>query len=82
MLAGNHELSACDVFSLLCFYQADERNGRTHETWSGTLAPLMIDHGIADAIPAPAAAAPAPMSSPLRAPQFAGASRATLSRSY
>src|SRR5207244_6764252 len=28
MLAGNHELCGCDTFSLLCFYQGDERCGR------------------------------------------------------
>ena len=28
-LAGNHELVACDSFSLLAFYQGDERSGRT-----------------------------------------------------
>jgi hypothetical protein len=60
LLAGNHELVASDCFSLLAFYHGDERNGRTHETWCGTLAPAAIDI-IADKPAAmPAAVIPAP----------------------
>ena len=80
MLAGNHELTCSDCFTVLAFYQGDERSGRTHETWSGTLAPQMID--ISAASPAPAAAIPAPMASPIRAPQFAGSSRMAMARGY
>ncbi|HMC11268.1 MAG TPA: hypothetical protein VKH44_08255, partial [Pirellulaceae bacterium] len=82
MLAGNHELSASDSFSLLCFYQGDERYGRTYETWCGTLAPTTIGIGMSEITPAPSTATPAPMSASIRAPQFAGATRASLSRSY
>lgn len=77
MLAGNHELVASDSFTLLAFYQADERSGRSHETWSGSLAPATID--IANLQPA-AAPAPSRPAASIRAPQFAGASRAALVR--
>lgn len=81
MFTGSHELAACDTFSLLCFYQGDERCGRTHETWSGTLAPMTAD--INSEIPAPAAAPPAaPARAPMRAPQFAGGTRTAFSRTY
>lgn len=82
MLAGNHELVASDCFSLLAFYQGDERNGRTHETWCGTLAPAAIDINAEAPAAASAAAIPAPSASPIRAPQFAGGSRAAMARSY
>jgi UDP-2,3-diacylglucosamine pyrophosphatase LpxH len=71
MAAGTHELVASDAFTLLAFYQGDERSGRTHETWSATLAPPASD------IPAKAAAAsaatsvPAPAASVMRGPQSA-----------
>ena len=77
MLAGHHELSACDSFSLLAFYQGDERSGRAYETWTGMLAPQAID--AAAAMPAP----PITTAAPIRAPQFAGSSRAaSLVRGY
>jgi hypothetical protein len=82
MLAGNHELAACDSFSLLCFYQGDERSGRMHETWCGTLAPAAIDIGTAEIATGTAAATPASISAPIRAPQFAGGNRANIVRSY
>jgi hypothetical protein len=75
MLAGNHELLASETFNILTFYQADERSGRSHETWSGTLAPTAID--VASSRPAtPVSPAAAPV--PIRAPQFAGSNRATV----
>jgi UDP-2,3-diacylglucosamine pyrophosphatase LpxH len=70
-IAGHHELVANDSFSVLTFYQADERTGRAHETWTGTLAPMTIDVAAGQSSPA-AKATP----SPIRAPQFAGATRA------
>jgi hypothetical protein len=82
MLAGNHELSACDSFSLLCFYQGDERCGRTYETWCGTLAPSTIDVGIQESAPVATAANVAPAFSSIRAPQFSTAARAQAARSY
>jgi hypothetical protein len=82
MLAGSHELMACDSFSLLCFYQADERCGRSYETWCGTLAPTTIDITATEIAAPPAAAIPAPLSSAIRGPQFAGATRASIARSY
>ena len=42
-LQTNHEFIAADSFTLLAFYQADERSGRSHETWSGTLAPGVLE---------------------------------------
>jgi UDP-2,3-diacylglucosamine pyrophosphatase LpxH len=82
MLAGNHELCCCDTFSLLCFYQSDERSGRTHETWCGTLAPMMFDMAAAEIAPNSAAMTSAPAAAPIRAPQFAGNMRANMARSY
>jgi hypothetical protein len=70
-IAGHHELVASDSFSVLTFYQADERSGRAHETWTGTLAPMTIDVAAAQSTPSSAA----PVRPPLRAPQFAGAGR-------
>lgn len=79
MLAGHHELSASDCFTLMAFYQGDERSGRAYETWSGMLAPQSID--AVAAMPTPAI--PAPMSAPMRAPQFAHTSRsASMVRGY
>jgi len=78
MLAGHHELSASDCFTLQAFYQGDERSGRAYETWTGMLAPQAIDAPAAMPMPS----VPAPMSSPMRAPQFAGGSRAAMSRGY
>ena len=82
MLAGNHELCSCDSFSLLCFYNSDERSGRTHETWSGTLAPAMIDMAAAEITSGPAATTSTPASDAIRAPQFAGNMRGNMARSY
>jgi UDP-2,3-diacylglucosamine pyrophosphatase LpxH len=82
MLAGNHELCCCDTFSLLCFYQGDERCGRTYETWCGTLAPTMGEIVISEMAPAPAAMASAPAGAAIRAPQFAGNMRSNMARSY
>ena len=81
MLAGNHELSACDSFSMLCFYQNDERSGRTHETWCGTLAPTAIDITAAETAPMPVKSIPAPAASSIRAPQFS-AHRGSMARSF
>jgi hypothetical protein len=80
MLAGNHELVASDTFTLLAFYQADERSGRSHETWSGTLAPAAIDIAADEVLSAAAAAHP--IANSIRAPQFAGGSRAALVRGH
>ncbi|MBW8883387.1 MAG: hypothetical protein JF612_01135 [Planctomycetia bacterium] len=82
MMAGNHELSSCDTFSLLCFYQGDERYGRTHETWCGTLAPMMIDMAATEMASGPATMTSAPAAAPIRAPQFAGNMRSNMARSY
>ena len=67
-MAGGHEFIATDAFSLLAFYQGSERSGRSHETWSGTLAPAMLEAPVRPAIAAQAAAT---TPAPLRAPQFA-----------
>jgi hypothetical protein len=82
MLAGSHELSACDSFSLLSFYQGDERSGRSYETWSGALAPMMINVAATEIAGASTPAIPAPMSATVRGQQFTGSARATISRSY
>jgi hypothetical protein len=82
MLAGNHDLAACDSFSLLCFYQADERCGRSYETWCGTLAPSAIEMAEIEMAPAAGLAAAAPMAAPIRAPQFASGGRAAMARGY
>ena len=80
-ISGCHEFIAADCFSLLAFYQADERSGRSHETWCGTLAPSTFEPQARPQIAAqPAAQA---MSAPIRAPQFAGSSRAmAMARGY
>jgi hypothetical protein len=78
-VAGHHELVANDSFSVLTFYQADERSGRPHETWTGTLAPMTSEVRSEQAAPAAAA----PVRAPMRAPQFAGNGRtAALARGY
>ena len=80
-IAGSHELVASDTFTMLAFYQEDERSGRAHETWTGTLAPMTIDVAAAQSAPQKsAAAAPAP----IRAPQFSnGGGRASaMARGY
>jgi hypothetical protein len=74
MMAGNHELVGCDGFTLLCFYQDDERSGRTHETWCGTLALAAMD--MPEDTGTTKAATP-PIG--IRAPRFAG-SRHAMSR--
>jgi hypothetical protein len=64
---------------VLTFYQADERSGRPHETWTGTLAPMTSEVRSEQATPAAAA----PVRAPMRAPQFAGNGRtAALARGY
>jgi hypothetical protein len=82
MLTGSQELAACDAFTLLCFYQGDERCGRTHETWCGTLAPTTADAGVGEmAMPAATPAVQAPIG--IRTPQFAGNGRAAMAaKSY
>ena len=75
MLAASHELMASDNFSLLAFYQGDERSGRTHETWSGTLSPPMEIHpgkSSSTANSAPALALPAMRSNGHRAAMARG----------
>lgn len=42
-VAGQHEFIASDTFTLLGFYQGDERGGRSYETWSATLAPAAVE---------------------------------------
>lgn len=77
-LTGQHEFISSDSFHLLAFYQQDERSGRSHETLSGTLAPSIIESGVAPA-------APISSSQPhtIRAPHFSHASigRSSLRRS-
>jgi hypothetical protein len=82
MQLGNQELMACDSFSILCFYQEDERSGRSYETWSGTLAPLPMETMPQKLIAAPEKTATAGSPVGIRAPQFAGAARSPLARSY
>jgi UDP-2,3-diacylglucosamine pyrophosphatase LpxH len=74
MLMGQPELAVSDSFSLLCFYQGDERGGRTYETWTGTLGPAIP----MSEMPATSSSA-APGASILRAPQFASRSAAARS---
>jgi UDP-2,3-diacylglucosamine pyrophosphatase LpxH len=57
-IAGRHEFIAADSFTLLAFYQADERSGRSHETWTGTLAPSAIEPQQPRSQVTPAIAAP------------------------
>lgn len=74
MLAGQPELAVSDSFSLLCFYQGDERGGRTYETWLGTLEPAAMLPEMPMVFSAGVSA-----TSNLRAPQFA--SRTAMARS-
>jgi hypothetical protein len=81
-VTGNHELVASDTFSMLAFYQDDERNGRAYETWTGTLAPMTIDVAAAQFAPQTAKTATSPPA-PIRAPQFSSGGRATsIARGY
>jgi hypothetical protein len=66
-IGGRHEFVAADSFTLLSFYQADERSGRSYETWSGTLAPSIQEPQPRPQV-APQTAAAA--SAPIRGPQF------------
>jgi hypothetical protein len=81
MLTGSHELAACDTFSLLCFYQGDERSGRTHESWCGTLAPMTAEIG-GQEMPAVGTTTTTHAPARMRAPQFTGATRTAASRTY
>jgi hypothetical protein len=81
MLTGSQELAACDAFTLLCFYQNDERCGRTHETWCGTLAPMTMDTEASEPT-TPSMAASSHSPSGIRSPQFTGASRTAMAKSY
>ncbi len=74
MLAGHHELSASDAFTLLAFYQGDERSGRAYETWTGMLAPQAIDIAAEETVPTIAA--------PIAAPKFATNGRTAMARGY
>lgn len=74
MLVGQPELAVSESFTLLCFYQGDERGGRTYETWTGMLGPAL---SLPELPPASSTAAPA--TSVLRAPQFASRSAAVRS---
>lgn len=86
MAAGNQELLPSECFTVLAYYQGDERSGRAHETWNGTLAPMAIDAPASKPIAAStnvvASGIPAPVSSALRGPQFALSSRAAIARGY
>jgi hypothetical protein len=80
VVGGRREFAAADTFTLLSFYQADERSGRSYETWCGTLAPC-----IQEPQPRPLAAPQpaAPVGTPVRGPQFGHAGRgAALVRGY
>jgi hypothetical protein len=83
-IAGGHEFIAADSFTLLAFYQADERSGRSHETWCGTLAPC-VSGGCGSRsepqTPAVAIQATPANLSKVRAPQFAGRT-AAMARGY
>jgi UDP-2,3-diacylglucosamine pyrophosphatase LpxH len=64
--AATQEFVASETFSLLAFYQADERSGRSYETCSGMLAPKSA---YVSAPPAPLVAE-TNFGSQLRAPHF------------
>ena len=86
-LQASHEFIAADSFTLLAFYQGDERSGRSHETVSGTLATSSFEPVRADAAsdirPAGPISQPIGATSGIRAPQFAGSSRtAAMARGY
>jgi UDP-2,3-diacylglucosamine pyrophosphatase LpxH len=78
--AGQCEFIASDSVTLLAFYQADERSGRSHETWTGTLAPSNFEPAAPQATPRPSEATFRGM----RAPHFAAPapSHATPVRGY
>ena len=71
---GEQEFIPSEALTYLAFYQADERNGRPYETWSGSLAGALAElpshrvdvgrasHAAEQPIPAPKI--------PLRAPHF------------
>lgn len=82
LAAGTHELAASDAFTMLAFYQGDERSGRAHETWHGTLAPMTLDIPATAGAPQATAALPAPSPVPIRAPQFAASRSAVMTRGY
>ena len=65
---SQQEFSTCESISLLAFYQGDERSGRPYETWSGTLAPRMLEAGVE---PPAAAKSVATGGHALRPPHFA-----------
>lgn len=84
---GEQEFIPSETMTYLAFYQGDERNGRTYETWTGTLAATLteqpshrVDVGRASH------AAEQPISAPkvpLRAPHFArplSAARVTINQ--
>jgi hypothetical protein len=77
-ILGGHEFIAADCFTLLAFYQADERSGRSHETWSGTLAPCHAEPPARQVAIQPAAA----VAAPIRAPQYAGGRGMAMARGY
>jgi hypothetical protein len=81
MLAGNYELAACETFSLMCFYQEDERSGRTYETWCGSLAPITSDMAASAPMPSGAAVIPAPLSPGMRG-QVNSGPIASMARGY
>jgi hypothetical protein len=85
-ISGCHEFIAADCFSLLAFYQADERSGRSHETWCGTLAPMAIDAHSGGcgsrSEPRQAGVAIQATPTPIRAPQFAGGRAMATARGY
>jgi hypothetical protein len=81
MLAGSLELMASDSFSLNCFYQSDERSGRSHETWCGTLAPAATNISAIESPAQPLAKATTPAIG-IRAPQFANSQRTAMARGY
>lgn len=72
--SGCREFIANDCFSLLTFYQGDERRGRSHETWCGTLAPGIVQPQARQFSTSAA--------SSIAAPQFATARGRTEARSY
>lgn len=63
---GEQEFIAQQAFSLLAFYQGDERCGRPFETWTGTLGIGQHD----GALRRVDAAAQQRMAAPIRAPHF------------
>ena len=77
---GQHEFIASDTFTLLGFYQGDERGGRSYETWSGTLAPGIAEPQVAQVVTPRASETAAPVQAHgIRAPRFAAAGHASAS---